>query len=157
MNARSLVADPQKCTGCRMCETVCSLVQNKTVNPSKSRIRIIHWNPDGIYIPLNCQQCEDAPCMTVCPKEAISKDPHLGRIVIDYALCISCRMCVSACPFGAMGFDPAKQKVFKCDLCDGDPQCVRFCFPGSLTYETPDTLNLSKLRQSASTFIFRRK
>ncbi|MEW5910891.1 MAG: 4Fe-4S dicluster domain-containing protein, partial [Thermodesulfobacteriota bacterium] len=99
MDIRSLTADPKKCTGCMMCETVCSMVQSGVSNPSKSRIRIIPRHLHGIYIPINCRQCEDAPCMTVCPREAISRDLNLGRIIIDYHRCISCRMCVSACPF----------------------------------------------------------
>ncbi|MEW5910407.1 MAG: 4Fe-4S dicluster domain-containing protein, partial [Thermodesulfobacteriota bacterium] len=117
------------------------------------RIRIIPRHLHGIYIPINCRQCEDAPCMTVCPREAISRDLNLGRIIIDYHRCISCRMCVSACPFGAMGYDHSRHRVFKCDLCNGDPQCVRFCFPGSLSYEKPENSNLSRLRQSASNLI----
>ena len=71
--------------------------------------------------------------MAVCPREAIFRDDAAGRVLVDYERCISCKMCVAACPFGAMGFDAERRTVFKCDLCDGDPQCVRFCFPGALS------------------------
>ena len=51
----------------------------------------------------------------------------MGRVEVDYEKCIGCRTCVSVCPFGAMHFVASDRKVIKCDLCDGDPQCVRFC------------------------------
>jgi len=43
-------------------------------------------------------------------------------------------MCVAACPFGAMGFNPVSRGVYKCDFCDGDPQCARFCEVGAVQY-----------------------
>ena len=81
-----------------------------------------------------CQQCLSAPCQAVCPVKAISRDESLNRVSIDYDLCIGCRMCVAVCPFGAMGFDSLASKVIKCDLCDGDPQCVRFCETKAIQY-----------------------
>jgi carbon-monoxide dehydrogenase iron sulfur subunit len=93
-----------------------------------------------------CQQCLTAPCQTVCPVKAISRDESLNRVVIDYDVCIGCRMCVAVCPFGAMGFDPLAKKVIKCDFCDGDPQCVRFCEAGALQYVDADEVsNIKKL------------
>jgi Fe-S-cluster-containing hydrogenase component 2 len=41
---------------------------------------------------------------------------------------------VTVCPFGAMNFNPGAKKVFKCDLCDGEPQCVRFCDMKAVDY-----------------------
>jgi Fe-S-cluster-containing hydrogenase component 2 len=54
--------------------------------------------------------------------------------MVDYDICIGCRMCVAICPFGGMSFDPIAQKVIKCDFCDGDPQCVRFCEVDAIQY-----------------------
>ena len=76
---------------------------------------------------MSCQQCEDAPCVIGCPAKALSRNMEMGRVEVDYEKCIGCRTCVSVCPFGAMHFVPSDRKVIKCDLCDGDPQCVRFC------------------------------
>lgn len=146
---RRLVVDPKKCTGCRQCEIVCSISQCGVSNPTKSRIRIIHWRNESMFIPISCQQCEDAPCMTACPREAIQRDVGLDRVVVDYDRCISCKICVSACPFGAMGFDPQDQKVFKCNLCDGDPQCVRFCYPQSIDFTDPGRLQYPRIRNTA--------
>jgi len=61
-------------------------------------------------------------------------------------------MCVSACPFGAMGFDVQQKRVFKCDLCDGDPQCVRFCDMKAVDYKETAKLKYSRMRESAENY-----
>lgn len=134
MTSRVLVADVKKCTGCKQCELACSIKQTGVINPAKSCIQIIDWNRRGIFLPVFCQQCEDAPCMTACPKDAIYRDTKLERMAIDYDLCVACRMCVFACPFGALGFDQERTKILKCDLCGGEPLCVNFCDYGALSY-----------------------
>jgi Fe-S-cluster-containing hydrogenase component 2 len=114
-----------------------------------SRIRVFEWRKKHFFIPVTCRQCEDAPCMAACPKDAIYRDTSLYRVMVDYSRCISCRMCVAACPFGAMGFDPHRQRVFKCDLCGGEPQCVRFCYPGALTYMPAARVPQAQIRHAA--------
>lgn len=124
----------EKCTGCRACELACSVFHAGVSNPARSRIKIIKWEWEGRYVPMSCQQCEDAPCKAICPVKAISRDETLNRVMVDYDVCIGCRMCVAICPFGAMKFDVLDKKVIKCDLCDGDPQCVRFCETKAVDY-----------------------
>jgi anaerobic carbon-monoxide dehydrogenase iron sulfur subunit len=60
-----LTVNAEKCTGCRLCEQVCSVVHEGVSNPAKSRIQIVKWEDEGRYIPMICQQCEDAPCQNV--------------------------------------------------------------------------------------------
>jgi Fe-S-cluster-containing hydrogenase component 2 len=103
---------------------------------------------EGFELPMLCQQCEEAPCIAVCPKDAFSRDPALGRVTLNYDLCIGCKMCVTACPFGGMGIDIVARRVIKCDLCDGDPTCVRFCDPGALQFIPPSSVNLMKKRDA---------
>jgi Fe-S-cluster-containing hydrogenase component 2 len=93
-----------------------------------------------------CQQCEEAPCIAVCPVGALSIDEELARVVIDHDRCIKCKLCLTACPFGSMGYDTIGKKVIKCELCEGDPVCVRFCDPGAITYVDAGTANLRKAR-----------
>ncbi len=132
--AKVLVIDYEKCTGCRLCEQVCSVKHEGVVNPARSRIKVIKWESEGRYVPMSCQQCESAPCQAICPVKAISRDESLNRLMIDYDTCIGCRMCVAICPFGAMTFDALAQKVIKCDYCDGDPLCASFCDVKAIRY-----------------------
>lgn len=147
--AKILMINHEKCTGCRLCEIVCSVFHDGVSNPSRSRINIIKWEAEGLYIPMSCQQCEDAPCMTICPVKAISCDQELDYVKIDYDVCIGCRSCVAVCPFGAMGFNVIDKKVFKCDLCEGDPQCVRFCDVKAVEYVDANQINILKKREAA--------
>ena len=147
--AKTLYIDYQKCTGCRLCELVCSVSHDGKSNPARSRIRVIKWEAEGLYIPMSCQQCQDAPCLNVCPVKAISRDEVMGRVYVDYDVCIGCRSCVGVCPFGAMGFNTIDKQVFKCDLCDGDPQCVRFCEEKAVDFVDADEVCLLKTRDAA--------
>ena len=143
-----LVVDHEKCTGCRLCEMVCSVKHAGVNSPSRSRIHVIKWPLEGFELPMLCQQCEEAPCIAVCPKDALSRDTALGRVTIDYDLCIGCKMCVIACPFGGMGIDIVARQVIKCDLCDGDPTCVRFCDAGALQFVPASSVSLMKKRDA---------
>ncbi len=144
-----LAVDPQKCNGCKLCEIACSLFHEGEVDPARSRIHLLEWNIEGIFLPVLCQHCVDAPCKAACPKDAISWQDDWGRVVIDYDRCVSCQMCVAACPFGAIGFDKAREVVFKCDLCNGQPQCVNFCEPGALKFAYADRIPYPRIRQAA--------
>jgi len=144
---KMLIIDHEKCTGCRLCELVCSVYHDGVSNRTRSRIHIIKFHNQGIFFPMVCQQCQDAACMAICPKDAIYRDEELGRVMINYDLCIGCKMCVAACPFGGMGINK-DGTVIKCDLCDGDPQCVRFCDMKAVDYVEASTVNLRKKREA---------
>ena len=117
MEAKAIVVNHEKCTGCRRCELVCSVFHDGVSNPAKSRIKVEKWEWEGLYIPMTCRQCVDAPCLNVCPVKAIYREETEGRVHVDHDMCIGCRSCVAVCPFGAMNFNPWDKKVFKCDLC----------------------------------------
>lgn len=150
MTMKVLVSDPKKCTGCGACRIACSMRKTGLCNTERSRVRVLELDDDGRYLPLACQHCEDAPCAASCPREAISRDKEQVRTVIDYNKCVGCRMCVHACPFGAMGFDPDRGRPYKCDLCGGDPLCVRFCEPMALAFRDASMLQYAQARQAAS-------
>ncbi len=149
MANKVLKIDHVKCTGCRLCELVCAVKHDCVSNPTRSRIRIIKWESEGIYVPISCQQCEDAPCASACPLKALVLTEEMGRVEVDYDLCIGCRTCVSICPFGAMHFTALDRKVIKCDLCDGDPQCVRFCEVKAVDFVDAGDVGLHKGREAA--------
>jgi anaerobic carbon-monoxide dehydrogenase iron sulfur subunit len=132
--AKAMMIDYRKCHGCRECETACALRCDMEHGGSQPRITAITWELEGRGVPVPCQHCQDAPCMALCPKDAIHRDEELNRVMVDYDRCIGCRMCVAACPFGAMRFDADLKRVVKCDYCDGDPLCAKLCSYGALQY-----------------------
>jgi Fe-S-cluster-containing hydrogenase component 2 len=147
-----LFIDPEKCTGCRLCETACSLHHEKVVNPSLARIHVAKWETAGLYIPVVCVQCESPICQTVCPVKAISRDEKTGAVVIDPNVCVGCRLCALYCPFAGVQIDLKKGRVLKCDLCDGAPLCAKFCDPQALQYVKATTANMMKQRAAAQKF-----
>jgi len=150
-SSKTLVIYPEKCNGCGDCESVCSKKQTGIDNPHRSCIRVIRESDsDAFYLPMTCQQCDDPPCLAACPNSAIFRDDALDRVLINHQKCVGCQMCVSACPFGAMGFDEVRGKSFKCDLCGGAPECVHICTTGALVYEAPHMLHQPQMVQSAA-------
>ena len=150
--AKLVTVDFEKCTGCLLCELVCSVKHEGVSNPSRSRVKVQKWEWEGLYIPMLCQKCEDDPCRAVCPVKAIARDEALGRLMVNYEVCIGCRACVAVCPFGAMTFDAIGKKVLKCDLCGGEPHCVLFCDVKALDYVDAHRLGVSKSRNAAKRF-----
>ncbi len=152
MEERMLAVFPELCTGCRDCEIVCSLKHFGVINPERSRIRVLRDVFEGFELPLVCLQCEDAPCMNSCRVEAFYVDERNAKI-IDFEKCIACRRCIIACPFGVNFLDPVTKKPLKCDLCSGDPECVKFCSTGALRYITAEEYNREKIKLSSEKYI----
>lgn len=149
MMNRLLAVAYEKCTGCRNCELACSVFHVRACNPAKSAVRIVKWVKQGLNVPVVCQQCEVPACANICPVQAISRDVETGAMIVHGDLCVGCRMCIVACPFGAVTLDSDRRQAIKCDLCGGvEPWCVRFCEPGALTYELPPAVSLHKKREA---------
>ena len=144
-----LTVNAEKCTGCRLCEQVCSVKHEGVSNSAKSRIRIVKWEAEGRYVPMICQQCEDAPCKNVCPVGAIRRNKEYGYLEVYHDVCIGCRSCVSICPFGAMDYNKTTHQVFKCDLCGGHPLCTEFCDVKAVEFISADVLAARKKRERA--------
>ncbi|MGE5587844.1 MAG: 4Fe-4S dicluster domain-containing protein [Clostridia bacterium] len=139
-----LLVEHDKCTACRICELVCSAKHAGSFNPAKARITVATFLEDNFFFPLTCQHCEDPLCQDVCPAGAISRDPETAAVVIDDGKCIGCRMCQAACPFGAIAYSPSEDKVVKCDLCGGEPECVLFCPWDAIKYVQADDAALRR-------------
>jgi len=116
------------------------------VRPFVSRTRVIKDEVLAVYVPLSCQQCEEAPCKKVCPINAIDRDENTGAVTINEDICIRCRICLIFCPFGAIGEDPYTKRMVKCDLCGGDPKCVRWCPSEAIRYEEAQDAVFKKQR-----------
>ncbi len=131
---KELLINMKKCTGCRRCELACSFRHNEVFKPSSSSIRIKLGTKEGIAIPLVCLQCETCSSIEACQEEAISKDEITGVITIDESKCTRCKECLFACPYGGVSYDEESDDMAVCDRCDGNPECVNFCFPGAIEW-----------------------
>lgn len=121
------MVNPKKCTECGLCELACSFAKEGEFNPRKSRIYII---PKSILV---CRHCKKPPCIEACEVGAIIRDELTDAVLIDLEKCIDCRACISACPFGGILLSP-DGRVIKCDLCSGDPECVKYCYSGAIRW-----------------------
>lgn len=135
MALKTLIIDAQKCIGCRSCENYCALKHEFVCNPAKGRIHVVKWEQDAAFVPINCMRCEEPACELACPRQATYRNYRTGALEVDTNRCIGCLSCVFACPFGATFVNPGNGKILKCDLCDGDPTCVKVCPTGAITYE----------------------
>jgi Fe-S-cluster-containing dehydrogenase component len=162
---KGIVIDYKKCTGCRTCETVCSAINhpqeiegelmNGMGNPYLSNIRVRHFNPD-IDIPMVCSLCEDSPCINACPippdlftgHKAMYHDTKTATVRNDRERCIGCGQCAKACRnmrTGVIYRDQNGKPFGMCTLCDGDPQCIKYCSFGAIAYaELNDSVGFRK-------------
>lgn len=147
-----VVADEDKCVGCKACELACYFSHNRmdrnvalTVGTVNSPVmpKLFVTKSEGENMPVVCRHCEDAPCLNVCEYGAIDRTED--GIVINHAKCSGCKDCLMACPFGAIELyplfedgektakidsDEARMAAYKCDLCmdrPGGPACVETC------------------------------
>jgi electron transport protein HydN len=160
---RFVIAEPRKCIGCRTCEIACVLahpgaVERPTLTAANFAPRLRVVTGARVSTPVQCRQCEDAPCLNVCPNGAIVYRQNSVQVVEER--CVGCKTCVMACPFGAMTvvsvpvqgglFDhQMKAQAQKCDLCLGrgdGPACISVC-PTKALHLVDDAALAASLRQ----------
>jgi molybdopterin-containing oxidoreductase family iron-sulfur binding subunit len=103
-----MVIDLRKCVGCHACTIAC-VAENKlppgvVYRPVLEEEIGTYPNVTRRFTPRPCMQCDNPPCVPVCPVNATWKRVD-GIVVIDYEQCIGCRYCITACPYGARTFD----------------------------------------------------
>ncbi len=118
----------KECVGCRICELVCSLKHYNLINPRRGRIRV--YREEERDVIETCRFCKDPKCVEACPTGAMHLEGE--RAVHDREKCVVCGACIQACPIpGALRiFDG---ELLKCDLCGGEPECVKYCPTAALT------------------------
>jgi len=134
---------PEKCTGCRQCSVACGLNKYGECNPKMGAIQIVRDEFKKYECQFVCVQCEDPECVAVCAKNALYRED--GVVKWDEDKCIGCRMCVAACPYGAIS--SLRGKILKCDLCDGDPVCVNYCSTEAILYEEETRENTRRRKE----------
>jgi Fe-S-cluster-containing hydrogenase component 2 len=129
------------CTGCRLCQIACSLKKENRIWPGVSRISVRQWYP-GVEFPVACYQCgAEAKCAEACPTAALTVDTSKGlnTIAVDTKKCTrtaknsDCTLCLDKCPGLIVEFHPKTREPLFCDLCGGEPECVKVCPSQTLT------------------------
>ena len=138
---RILVRD-EVCSGCRACAVACMVRHEVSFGTAAARVWVSKIEHLGLDQPRVCQLCEPALCVEACATQALFKAETSGAILLRSGDCISCAACVEACPFGAVALHPTTGLALICDLCDGDPACVKRCVTGAIRYAEPVPVEL---------------
>lgn len=119
--------DEKKCTGCELCEVICSLSHIGSVDKNRSAIRIIMDDlGESIHKPKVCMQCKNMKCL----EEDIKNNPTLNIEEERKKFVWESFKRFELCPFeGCFSYEGY---VYHCDLCNGEPQCVKVCTQGAL-------------------------
>jgi len=132
MSKYYLFQDSKRCIGCHSCEVICKMNKNLPVGPKLCEIVIANL-PRAAFTFMPCFHCEDAWCVAACPTGAMQKRSRDGIVFVNQDLCVGCKTCMSACPWGAPQWNPEIGKVVKCDYCMDrvdaglEPACVTIC------------------------------
>jgi Fe-S-cluster-containing hydrogenase component 2 len=141
--AKRLAVIPEQCSGCRLCELTCAIRHFNANNPKKSAVRVICAYPHPVIrMPIVCSQCKSPACAKVCPEGALHRRNSV--VELDQDTCISCFKCVEACPFGALYAHQDCDHPIKCDMCGGEPECVKNCPKGAIRLIPEEVLGESK-------------
>ncbi len=153
---KRIVLDLDLCCGCRSCEAACRAA-------FKGEARIRHGDISGIaYLPLACKHCKQPLCLASCPVDAITKDETTGLVTRSAMVCIGCKSCAYACPFGVIDAPLVRHISQKCSLCvdrDEGPRCVAACSSGALQWLSDEEIEQHEIgmRMVSKDLFFRRK
>ncbi|MBT3904361.1 MAG: 4Fe-4S dicluster domain-containing protein [Rhodospirillaceae bacterium] len=138
-----MVIDTRKCKGCHACSVACKSEFDVPLGAVRSWVEFVEKGDypkvERKFMPRLCNQCNEAPCVTICPVEAAYKRKEDGIVVFDQEACIACKKCVDGddklpgCPYDAAFMNPVTGKAQKCDFCVHRvgagvvPSCVNTC------------------------------
>lgn len=133
--AKRVYLNLDKCCGCRSCAAGCFYGHHYQALLGHAEV-LAQAN-----LPLHCLHCDQPACVAACPNEAMHKREDDGIVKRSDYMCVGCKSCAAACPFGVIDNQLHKHVVPKCDLCldrlekGKIPRCVAACTSGALTFE----------------------
>lgn len=130
------IIDNRKCIGCHACTTACKSEHDVAVGVNRTYVKQVEKgefpNTRRIFSVMRCNHCTDAPCVEICPVEALYTRED-GIVDFDNNRCIGCKSCMQACPYDALYIDPENNTAAKCNYCahrvdvGREPACVTVC------------------------------
>ncbi len=130
------IIDNRKCIGCHACTTACKSEHDIAIGVNRTYVKQVEKgefpNTRRIFSVMRCNHCTDAPCVNICPVEALYKRED-GIVDFDNNRCIGCKSCMQACPYDALYIDPNTNTAAKCNYCahrievGREPACVTVC------------------------------
>jgi len=128
--------DLRKCIGCHACTIACKSEHEIPVGVNRCWVKTVEKGsfPDTrrFFFPVLCNQCDAAPCVTICPTRTLFKRRD-GIVDFNSDSCIGCRACMAACPYDQLFIDPNTRTAEKCNFCANrventlQPACVSVC------------------------------
>lgn len=162
----AMVIITNRCIGCDACYVACKSEWDVSPFSEAYRTKVFEVEESGIdgkpsvkFLPVLCNHCENAPCVSVCPTESSYKREEDGVVLVDPDLCIGCKACMVACPYNARYYDEEKKSVDKCTFClpriqkGLAPACVRTCVGRSRNFgdlNDPNSTVSKILREATS-------
>jgi len=159
---KTIVVNIEKCLACKSCELACALAHSKSkvleeaVAESPRPQRMVAVEAAGEYgVPIQCRHCEAAPCIEICPTEAIRRESADGPIVVVQDMCIGCKLCMLICPFGVLQIGAEGRAIIKCDMCTErlqagqEPACVEACPTGALKLVVLEEVTKSRRKKAS--------
>jgi Fe-S-cluster-containing hydrogenase component 2 len=128
-----LVFNPEKCNGCLECEKACIASKKSSVAAGKTRVKISkEGEKHKAVMCVHCERCEPAD---VCPSALLEFHDEGKYWTLDEHRCFACMACIPRCPYEGIFFEGefGVETAYMCDLCGGDPKCLKACPEGALT------------------------
>ncbi|MEE9416015.1 MAG: 4Fe-4S dicluster domain-containing protein [Acidimicrobiales bacterium] len=136
MTRLGFLLDSDSCIGCHACTVACKSEHDVPLGVNRTWVKYIETGtfPDVArkFSVMRCNQCEDAPCMTICPTSALFRADN-GVVDFQDDNCIGCKSCMNACPYDALYINPETNTAHKCNMCNHrlevglEPSCQIVC------------------------------
>ena len=136
MTRLGFLLDSASCIGCHACTVACKSEHDVPLGVNRTWVKYVETGtfPDATrtFTVMRCNQCDDAPCMAICPTSALYRAPN-GVVDFDDGNCIGCKACMNACPYDALYINPDTGTAHKCNMCNHrievglEPSCQIVC------------------------------